>query len=309
MKIKSLLLVILSFYTIKIAAQSTLPLKVATYNIRYENQGDAKNGNAWETRLPVIASIIRWESPNIFGAQEVLVQQLKDMKRVLPEYAAYGIGRKDGKGAGEYAPIFYKKSDFQLLKSGTFWLSETPEKPSKGWDAALPRICSWVYLKHKNTGKKIWFFNVHMDHVGVKARAESSRLVLRKMKAMVGREAAFLVGDFNVDQHNDNYKILNDSDYLDDAYQLAPQKMAWNGTYNAFEPNQWTASRIDHIFVTSNVAVDGYAVLLENYRRKNLQIKGKKVDGNLQEASSKDYIISLPSDHYPVFIKAEIALK
>jgi|SRR5690625_4181301 len=284
-------------------AQHKLNMKVASYNIRYDNDGDRKKGNSWDHRLPVIGSIIRWEDVDVFGAQEVLHHQLNGMQKELQAYDYYGVGRDDGKEKGEYAPIFYKKDKFTLLDSGTFWLSETPKIPSKGWDAALPRITTWIHLKDKETKKDFWFFNLHMDHVGIKAREESCHLVLKKMKKLVGKGTAFLTGDFNVDQKNEIYNILQHSNYIFDSYEEADERMDWNGTFNAFDNNLWTDSRIDHIFVTKNVTVSNYAVRTDTYRSKPSEDKEVKKGDFPKELSFKDYIARLPSDHFPIFAK------
>lgn len=301
------LVIVFFLFSFSLHAQQ-LELKVGSYNIRYDNQEDREQGNSWTSRLPVLSSLLRWESPDVFGAQEVLADQLQDMKAVLPDYAVYGVGRADGKEKGEYAPIFFKKDKFELLKSGEFWLSETPEKPSKGWDAALPRICTWVKLAEKNTGKEFWFFNLHMDHVGVKARKNSSKLVLRKIKELAQGESSLLTGDFNVDQHNANYDILNDADLLEDAYEIADDKMAWNGTFNAFKAKLWTDSRIDHIFVTKGVSVSNYAVMTETYRSENKEAKPTREGDAPEEIKFKKYDVRLPSDHFPIFAKIKMNL-
>lgn len=284
-------------------AQNGQEIKIGSYNIRYDNEGDRKEGNSWDHRLPVIGSIIRWEDVDVFGAQEVLVDQLKDMQKELEAYDYYGVGRDDGKEEGEFAPVFYKKNKYELLDSGEFWLSETPEQPSKGWDAALPRITTWVHLRDKETQKDFWFFNLHMDHVGVKAREESSRLVLQKMKEIVGDGTAFLTGDFNVDQKNEIYDILQKSNYIFDSYVEADERMDWNGTFNAFDNNLWTDSRIDHIFVTKDVSVSNYAVRTDSYRSKASEDRDVKKGDFPKELSFKDYSARLPSDHFPVFVK------
>ena len=117
-------------------------LVVGSYNIRYNNQSDAQKGNGWERRYPVITKLISFNDFDILGTQEVLHNQLEDLRRELPQYGYVGVGRDDGKTAGEYAPIFYKKDRFELLKSGHFWMAEQTDFPNKGWDAALPRICT-----------------------------------------------------------------------------------------------------------------------------------------------------------------------
>lgn len=300
---KALGIVVLALLTLTVNAQQSIALKIGSYNIRYDNQGDRNNGDGWDKRYPVITSIIRWESPDVFGAQEVLVHQLRDMSSLLTDFDYYGIGRDDGKEKGEYAPIFFKKDKFQLLQEGTFWLSETPDKPSKGWDAALPRICSWVHLKENSSGKTFWFFNLHMDHIGKIARKQSSYLVLKKIKEMAGSDPAFLTGDFNVDQHDSIYNILAQSKYLADAFTIAKDKMAWNGTFNAFDTGLWTDSRIDHVYVTSGVLVSDYAVLTESYRSKHAEDKEVTKGDFPKELSFKRYDVRLPSDHFPVFCR------
>ena len=195
-------------------------LKVGSYNIRYENEGDAGRGNGWEDRLPYVCAMLRYERPDIFGSQEVLVDQLHDMLDALPDYDCVGVGRDDGKEAGEFEPVFWRRDRFGLLDKGWFWLSETPEKPGLGWDAACIRICTWAYLKDKDSGKRIWFFNLHMDHVGVVARAESAKLIVRRIESMCKpSEYVFVTGDFNVDQANEIYRTFTQSEVLTDSYE------------------------------------------------------------------------------------------
>ena len=124
-------------------------LTVASYNIRYENDGDYNRGNGWDARYPWICSFIRFEDPDIFGSQEVLKDQLSDMQSLLPSYSVVGVGRDDGVDEGEFEPIFFKKDRFRLLDKGWFWLAEDPTKPALGWDAACIRICTYVYLKDR----------------------------------------------------------------------------------------------------------------------------------------------------------------
>ncbi|WP_212611607.1 endonuclease/exonuclease/phosphatase family protein [Sphingobacterium wenxiniae] len=283
--------------------QTKLDLTVGSYNIRYDNNGDRKAGNGWENRLPVIHSLIDFIDYDVVGLQEVLVNQLHDLKEKLPDYDYVGVGRDDGKEEGEFAPIFYKKDKFTLLQSGVFWLSENPDQPSKGWDAALPRICTFVQLREELTGKTLWCFNLHMDHVGMKAREESSKLVVRKIAEMTQGTPTILTGDFNVDQHNSIYQILNSSGHLRDSYEIATNKFAWNGTFNAFDTNLWTDSRIDHVFVSDSIQVKHYAVLTESYRSKKENAEEVKKGDFPRELSFKQYESRLPSDHFPLVIK------
>lgn len=283
--------------------REVLSLKIGTYNIRFDKEEDRRAGNSWDDRLPVISSIIQWEAVDAFGAQEVSYYQLEGMKTKLPEYSVFGRGRSDGREKGEFVPIFFKKDKFEVLDSGIFWLSETPDKPSIGWDAAIPRICTYVNLKEKLTQKSFWLFNVHLDHIGLEARKQSSRLIIEKIRAMTGVDPVVLVGDFNVDQDSNVYRIMADSDILSDSYEETSRRLAWNGTINAFDSQLWTESRIDHIFVTKAITVTHYAILTETYRRQP-ETKQKIKKGNFpEELTSEKREARLPSDHFPVMAR------
>jgi len=275
-------------------------INVATFNIRNDNnKQDKAQGDGWERRLPVISNLIRFHEFDIFGTQEGLYHQLTGMRDLLPGYAFTGKGRDDGEQAGEFSAIFYDTRKFELLEEGDFWLSEDTSKPNKGWDAALPRICSWAKLRLKENGKTLYFFNVHFDHVGVKAREESSKLILAKIKDMAGNHTSILTGDFNVDQNSSSYKVLNESEILQDSYEMAEVKYALNGTFSAFDPNAMTESRIDHIFLTNDFHVSRYGVLTDTYR--TLLTEEEKASGNFpKEVKLKDYRARVPSDHFPV---------
>ncbi len=275
-------------------------INVATFNIRNDNnRQDKAQGDGWERRLPVISNLIRFHQFDIVGTQEGLYHQLTGMRDQLPGFAFTGKGRDDGKEAGEFAAIFYDTRKFDLLDEGDFWLSEDTSKPNKGWDAALPRICSWAKLRVKESGKTLYFFNVHFDHVGVKAREESSKLILRKITEMAGNHTTILTGDFNVDQNSASYKVLNDSEILQDSYEMAEVTYALNGTFSGFDPNSMTESRIDHIFLTSDFNVSRYGVLTDSYRTQLTE--EERASGNFpKEVKLKDYRARLPSDHFPV---------
>ncbi len=282
-------------------------LTVASYNIRYKNEEDSINGNGWYQRRPIICNLIRFNDFDIFGSQEVLVNPLHEMLAGLPGYSYIGVGRDDGKEAGEYAPIFYKTAKFKLLKSGHFWLSTITDKPNRGWDAVLPRICTWGQFQEKASKKKFWFLNLHMDHIGVVARSESSKLVISKIKEMCGKDPVILAGDFNTDQTHDNYKVLANSGILKDSYEVAQIRYALNGTFNNFDPTLKTDSRIDHIFVTPSVKVLRYGVLTDTYRTPIVESGTDVKSGNFpKEVSLHKYVARVPSDHFPV--KVQISL-
>ena len=253
------LITVLCNYTVMAQAKnkSASTINVGTYNLRYANHADSVNGNGWGQRLPVIAKLIQFHNFDIFGTQEGLYQQIEGLRDSLPGYAYIGIGRDDGVHAGEHSAIFYKTGMFRLLDNGNFWLSETTDKPNKGWDAALPRICTWGKFRVISTGFVFYFFNLHMDHIGVKARAESAKLVLQKIKQFDTKTPVILTGDFNVDQHNESYALINNSGILKDSYEITALRYAENGTFNSFRTDNKTDARIDHIFVSRQFTVAG----------------------------------------------------
>lgn len=298
----TLLLLLLSVHLLE--AQQ---LKVASYNVRYDNQGDADNGNGWQQRLPVLTQLILFHDFDIFGSQEVLHHQLTDMLGALSPYAYIGVGRDDGKTKGEYAPIFYKKDKFKVLQSGHFWLSTETDHPNKGWDAVLPRICTWGEFQEKDSKLKFYFFNLHMDHVGVKARQESAKLVLAKIKEMCGGEPVILTGDFNVDQSHKSYALLANSGILEDSYETTQFRYAPNGTFNNFNTNLKTDSRIDHVFVSPLFRVVKYGVLTDTYRSAKANSQTVQSENFPKEVSLQEYTARTPSDHFPVVVELEYA--
>ncbi|WP_133574913.1 endonuclease/exonuclease/phosphatase family protein [Pedobacter metabolipauper] len=291
------------FITATVSAQQ---LNVATFNIRYKNGGDERKGNGWDKRGPVVADIIKFHDFDIFGTQEVLHSQLEDLSANLSPYSHIGVGRNNGKEAGEYAAIFYKKEKFKLISSGNFWLSERTDSPNTGWDAALPRICSWGQFEYIGTGITFYFFNTHFDHVGIKARSESAKLILRKIKELAGDHPTILTGDFNVDQTNEIYTILTGSQ-LADAYETAQFRYATNGTFNHFDINTKTNSRIDHILLSKCIVVKRYGILTDTYRAESKDKKEVNTSGNFpKELSLQSYEAKLPSDHFPVMVVVDL---
>ena len=268
--------------TLAAAAQ---PLYVGSYNIRYQNEEDSQEGNGWAKRCPVVCDQLNFEHPDIFGAQEVLEPQLQDMLGRLDGYAYIGVGREDGKRKGEYAAIFYDREKLRLLDHGHFWLSPTPEKPSLGWDAACIRICTWGRFEDLTTWLQFYFLNMHMDHVGVVARRESAKMVVERIRQMAGSGTpVVLTGDFNVDQHDEIYRIFTQSGLLKDSYEEARIRFAENGTFNAYHQERKTGSRIDHVLVSPLLEVERYGVLTNTYWDEQRR---------------------LPSDHYPVFVRLQ----
>ena len=282
-------------------------LQVGTYNIRNDNRGDSLKGNGWGQRLPIIAQQILFHDLEIFGTQEGKYNQLEQMKALLPGYEYIGAGRDDGIHAGEHSAIFYKTEVFDLLDHGDFWLSPTPDVPSKGWDAALNRICTWGHFRVKETRQELYYMSLHMDHIGVQARMESAKLVVDKIKEICGGKPVVLTGDFNVDQNNPIYNVFTGSGILSDSYEICEIRYALDGTANGFDPNSFTTSRIDHVFVTPGTRVIRYGVLTDTYRTMTPEAQ-KYENGNFpKEISFQAYQARTPSDHFP--LKVIIQLK
>ncbi len=287
-----------------VSAITAQEMLVGTYNIRMKNDGDSLKGDCWGKRCQVICDQVNFMSPAIFGTQEVLHVQLQDLLHGLHNYDYIGVARDDGKTKGEYAAIFYDKSRIRLLDHGDFWLNETPDRPALGWDAACIRICTWGKFKDLRSGKKFYFFNLHMDHVGRVARREAARLVVSKIREIAEKRPVVLTGDFNVDQTDEIYRIFSESGILSDSYTMADIRFAENGTFNAFKPQLKTTSRIDHIFVSPSMKVDAYGVLTDSYWTPDPDSDNtQKASDAPQEISFSTYTRRNPSDHYPVMVR------
>lgn len=298
---KKLLLFALLLVSFQLSAQQ---LMVGSYNIRYKNWNDSVQGNQWPKRCQVICDQLNFMAPEVFGAQEVLYGQLQDMKQALDGYNYIGIGRDDGERAGEHEAIFYKTDKIKLLDHGDFWLSETPEKPGLGWDAVCIRICTWGKF---SMGENVfYFFNLHMDHVGVVARREAAKLVVARIREIAQGAPVILTGDFNVDQTNEIYAIFTESGLLKDSYDAARIRFAENGTFNAFKTEYYTTSRIDHVFVSPELKVESYGVLTNSYWTPDDTDETLKSSDAPQEISFDNFIRRNPSDHYPVFVKVRL---
>lgn len=256
-------------------------LKLMTYNIRLDVASDGEN--SWPNRKEYWASQVGFYGPDIFGIQEALPHQVTDIEALLPKYSYVGIGR-DGEGKGESSNIFYEKKRFTVLKQNTFWLSETPDKISRGWDAALNRVCTYALFKDSKTQQTFWVFNTHLDHIGELARTNSIQLILSKIKELnTENYSVFLMGDFNSEPTED--RIINLKKQMDDSHAISQKKpFGPSGTFNAFKHDEAVTKLIDYIFLSRNNAfkVKKYAVL----------------------SDSKD--LKYPSDHLPVFVELEL---
>lgn len=275
---KKLILLVLLLLPVSMFSQQ---MNIITFNIRYNTPNDGVN--AWPNRIEMASELLKFHEPDIFGFQEALIGQIEDIQSRLPDFEWFGVGRDDGEKGGEFSPVFFNKTKFILIDHGTFWLSETPEKPSKGWDAALNRIVTWGKFKSKVTGKQFLVFNTHFDHIGVEARKNSANLIIEKMKKMTENNnlPVILTGDFNLTPEQEPVllikKFLRDSREISEQPPYGPV-----GTFTSFDWNSPMDKRIDYIFVNNNVSVLKYAVLTD----------------------SKDQ--RFPSDHLPVFARVQI---
>ena len=250
-------------------------VKVISYNIRLSKGGDGDN--SWKYRKHASINMIRHEQPTLVGLQEMLPDQLAYLRDSLPEYEVIGVGRDNGSDKGEYMAIFYRTEEVELLKWGTFWLSESPEKPSLGWDASYKRTCTWATFRSRTTGTCFAHLNTHLDHEGVVAQREGLRLVVDKMKELLPRRMpVFVTGDFNIPTDNEAFKMLDG--VLLDARKTAPQS-DHRATYNGWGRREAT---IDHIFFRG-AEPHAFAVLCD-----------------------VDYGAPYISDHYPVSLTATI---
>lgn len=261
--------------TIALYAQD---IKVMTYNIRLDLKSDGVN--AWDKRKDFITAQIDFYEPDVFGVQEARPNQVKDIAKALPEYSFIGVGRDDN-NTGEASDIFYKKKRFTVKRSGTFWLSETPDIVSKGWDAAYNRICTYALLLDRKNEKQFWYFNTHLDNVGVMARRKGVELILAKMKELnTSNLPVIFTGDLNTAPTDSLIKYMKIQ--MTDTREVSMHKaFGPSGSFNDFKHDEPVTLLIDYIFIShkSPFLVNKYAIL----------------------SDSKD--LKYPSDHLPVYVE------
>ncbi|MBP9989704.1 MAG: endonuclease/exonuclease/phosphatase family protein [Ruminococcus sp.] len=228
-----------------------------------------------EIRKEKVVAIIKKYHPDTFGLQEAHIEWMNCVREGLPEYDFVGVGREDGKEAGEFSPVFFLRDKYEVIDKGNFWLSETPEKPGKGWDAACVRICSYAVLKDKESGKTFTHFNTHLDHVGEIAQIEGAKIIAERGMSYP-EYPAFFTGDFNVLPESEPYNTVINSGYKDARNIAADSDDGY--TFNAFDLKKDDCAYhkiIDYIFV-KDCKVNSFKVITD------------KVDGQFA------------SDHYPV---------
>jgi len=238
------LLITISFVMVTLSGISQ-DLKVITFNIRYDNPDDKEN--AWDNRKKDMISFLENERADIMGFQEVLYNQLDYLNENLADYDYVGVGREDGKQKGEFSPIFYRKEKFELENFFTLWLSETPDVPGKGWDAALERIATFALLRSKGNKQQILVVNTHYDHRGEKARYESSKLILNKIEQRK-ESRVIIMGDLNSEPGAPSVMTITEKGYLD-AFTCKDSSSP-SVTFAGFENfNYDSGERIDYVFL------------------------------------------------------------
>lgn len=251
-----------------------------TFNVRLDIGVDKENN--WEFRKDKAIDMLDFYTPDVFGVQEAMPSQMKFINEKLADYNYVGVGREDGEQSGEYSAIFYNTKKFNLIENSTFWLSETPDEISLGWDAAYKRICTYALFETIESKEKIWVFNTHFDHKGEKAKLESMKLIIKTIKEFTKDDdfPVILMGDFNLTKKHESYVLI--SDFMEESSEISLKKhYGPEGTFNGFIPTYEAKDKIDFIFVSN----------LEVY--KHVHIDDKRNNG------------MCISDHYPVYVEFE----
>ena len=250
--------------------QAPQELKVMSFNVRLFPADDGEN--SWPMRYNAIPVMLRETTPDVFGVQEAYREQLDFITGNCPCYAEFGVGRDDGSDTGEHMSVFYDKTKLELLDGGTWWLSETPEVPSRGWDAKYPRTATWALLKQIKGGRKFWFVNTHLDHRGVQARINGLAMIMDKTSELDSSIPLIIVGDFNVTPSD---SCLAEIDIRMQSARTAAAKTTDTPSFNGFGKSSGTI--IDYIYFSGFSEAESFEVLSEPY-------------------DSIPYI----SDHYPI---------
>jgi endonuclease/exonuclease/phosphatase family metal-dependent hydrolase len=276
---KRSILTICLFISMAITGSAQKTMNVITFNIRLNTASDKEN--AWPNRRGNVIRLLKTYKADLFSVQEALYDQMMNIKDGMTGFDYVGAGRDDGNINGEFSAIFYNTNRYSLLESGTFWLSKNPEIPSKSWDAALNRICTWARLKEKETLKTCYVFNTHFDHKGLLARKKSAELILKKMVEIADRkDPVILTGDFNLTPEEKPLVMIRqkmkDSRQVSKTVPLGPV-----GTFNGWDLKTTPENRIDYIFVNKLIEVNKYSVLTDSWEGRCL------------------------SDHYPVLTELQ----
>lgn len=247
-----------------------------SFNIRYGSAADGEN--RWEMRRALVNNVLREHRPDVAGLQEALRFQLDEIRTAMPQLGEIGAGRDDGITAGEYAAILYDRRRFECDENGTFWLSETPDEPgSRSWGAACTRICTWARLIDRATGRGLYVFNVHLDHVSEAARTRGIEVALRRMGTLTRNEPVILLGDFNAPPESEAVRqVLASGGAVTGGTGERVRRISFRDTFAELHPNATDAGtfnqfrgvssgpRIDYVFATRELAPREARILHDN---------------------------------------------
>ncbi len=252
-------------------------MKIMSFNIRCGDVGDVH----WYERIDDVSKTMLESGAATIGVQEATPQWMEALnKSIGHKYAYIGVGREDGINSGEYTAIFYLKDKYNLIDYNNFWISETPDVPSKGWDSACTRVCTWGIFENKETKETFMHINTHFDHIGVVARRKSVEMILSLAQSLPELPVVF-TADMNVIEGTENYLQFVNSDYFYDTKYKAPDTMSYC-TYHDTEPEKHADEVIDYVMVNDKWTVQTYKVMTEG------------IDGR--------YV----SDHYPIYAELTI---
>jgi endonuclease/exonuclease/phosphatase family metal-dependent hydrolase len=256
--------------------KANVMFRVMSYNIRNSNAKDGEN--CWANRKELVASMVRFHHAGLIGTQEVLKDQYDDLRELLPEFGSIGVGRDDGKAAGEFAAIYYLKERFTVEDSGHFWLSEQPDQPGKGWDARCVRIVTWAKFSDRETNKQFCLFNTHFDHAGEAAKRQSAYLLLNRVETIAGAMPLVVTGDFNCIPESSVYRILTGEEACgngfygnhlidSEAVSICKHHGPSTTTIDNFDPEFYT-HKIDYIFIKNRVTVLTHGILADHFDKR-----------------------------------------
>lgn len=278
---KRLLLVLILCCSVCGLQARNLGLNVMSFNIRCGSCEKPDDINHWSKRQFLVADLIKKHQPDLIGLQEAELFQVRDLAAMLEDYEWFGVGRDDGKEKGEANAILFRKLRFELLTQKTLWLSATPERVGKGWDAAFNRTVSIARLRDRDSSREFFLFNTHFDHLGQQARLESSKLIVSLVNSQAGALPVIVTGDLNFTNNVDAYQII--ASHLRDAARVSSSPARGGAiSFNDFGKSIETANKIDFIFVDNQFEVVSHRIITDLFQGR------------------------YPSDHYPIQARLRI---